>query len=128
MLFEVYRNDVLESGQCGKMVCTLLELDDCKRGSRPTMASTPDTKTRVDNAVLKNRNITVELQHNLRLSHRMFVKLIHGLGFHKARAHWVPHAPSLSCSNMPLVVMNSSEYNILFHHHTLVMKCASMEW
>ena len=23
LLFEVYRNDVLESGQCGKVVCTL---------------------------------------------------------------------------------------------------------
>jgi len=23
LLFEVYRNNVLESGQCGKMVCTL---------------------------------------------------------------------------------------------------------
>ena len=105
-----------------------LELDDCKRGSRPTVASTPDMKTRVDNAVLKNRNIIVsELWHNSRLSHRTFVKIIHGLGFHNACAHWVAQA-SCSCSNMPLVVINSSENNILFHHHTLVMKCASMEW
>lgn len=106
-----------------------LELDDCKRGSRTTMANTSDMKTRVDNAVLKNRNITVgELQHNARLSRRMFVKIIHGLGFQKACAHRVPHAPSHSCSNTPLVVVNSSENNILFHHHTLVMKYASMEW
>jgi len=93
------------------------------------MANTSDMKTRVDNAVLKNRNITVgELQHNARLSRRMFVKIIHGLGFQKACAHRVPHAPSHSCSNTPLVVVNSSENNILFHHHTLVMKYASMEW
>lgn len=86
-------------------------------------------KIRVYNAVLKNRNIIVgELQHNSRLSRRVFVKIIHGLGFHKACAHRVPQGPSHSCSNMPLVVMNSSENNILFHHHTLVMKCASMEW
>jgi hypothetical protein len=69
-----------------------------------------------------------ELQHNLRLSRRVFVKIIYGSGFHKACAHWVLEAPSHSCSNMPLVVMNSSENNVLFHHHTLVMKCASMEW
>ena len=106
-----------------------VELDDCKRGSRPTMASTPDMKTCVDNADLKNKNIIVsELRHNLCLSHRMFVKIIHGLGFHKACAHWVPQASSHSCSSMPLVIMNSSENNILFHHHTLMMKCASMEW
>jgi hypothetical protein len=58
----------------------------------------------------------------------VFVKIIHGLGFHKACADRVPQGPSHSCGNMPLVVMNSSENNILFHHHTLVMKCASMEW
>jgi hypothetical protein len=86
-------------------------------------------KTGVDNAVLKNRNIIVsELQHNSHLSRRMFVEIIHGLGFHKACAHWVPQGPSHSCSNMPLVVMNSSENNILFHHHALVMQYAGMEW
>jgi len=128
LLFEVYRNDVLEPGQCGKMVCTLWNWTIVREAADLQWPAHQRWR-RVDNAVLKNRNIIVsELQHNSLLSRGMFVKIIHGLGFHKACVHWVLQGPSHSCSSIPLVVVNSSENNILFHHHTPVMKCASMEW
>ena len=66
LLFEVYRNDVIRVRTVWQNGVHTLELDDCKRGSRPTMASTPDVKMCVEYAVLKNGSSTIgELRHNV---------------------------------------------------------------